>query len=214
MHGCDGRGQRLSEDDFETAFAAWLREEAGVEEPRRIVRRDGTRILVSKFDEGFAPRLFESLTRVPELLDDAVMRRAYDAASGDAGGTRVGAWREAASNVLGALAPGRGLGPAQVAEVQAGVDSVAALLDAALWTAPAPGGKYTPLPAEVAAMAEALAKLEGPSSMFTRHYGTFRGARVENHCPGAHAARALLAQAWNLCTGLALPDTPEPLATE
>jgi hypothetical protein len=37
--------------------------------------------------------------------------------------------------------------------------------------------------------------------LFTRHYGTFEGYAVENHCPGASYARTMLAQAWRACTG-------------
>ena len=50
------------------------------------------------------------------------------------------------------------------------------------------------------AYAEALARMDDDSSIFTRYYGDFEGRRVENHCPGARVARRLIAQAWGICT--------------
>ena len=46
----------------------WLREVAGIAEPRRVVRRSPTAILVAKFDEGFAARLHETIDHLPEMF--------------------------------------------------------------------------------------------------------------------------------------------------
>jgi len=199
-------------DDFDEAFAAWLRDEAGIAEPRRVVRRGAARIVVSKFEEGFAARLQDSVSRVPELLQGRAIEDAYsEQAALEQGATRVTAWQAAALGVVRSLASERELSVEEVAEIAAGVDSVAALLDSILWTGPTPGDGYQAGASEQGAMGDALARMDADTGKFTRYYGTFRGARVENYCPGSQVARALLAQAWRCCTGQPLPGAPPPI---
>lgn len=197
----------MSNEDFEARFAAWLRDEAGVDEPRRVVRVGSASILVSKFDEGFAARLHETIAGLPELFEEAGMRRLYAEVAGESpGATRVACWHDTARRVLAnAVADGR-LSGEDRAEVLAGIDSVAALLDSLLWTGPLVDGEFEPGPGELDAYREALARMDSANSLFTRFYGTFEGTPVVNHCPGAQFARRLVAQAWSLCTG-----TPPPL---
>jgi hypothetical protein len=180
----------------EQQFAAWLRTR-GIETPRRIVRASESVILVSKFEPGFAARLLDAVDRVPEIFDVDVVRLGYLARDGE---PRVEAWRLAVAALLDELGPPRGLDRDQLAEIRAGTDSVAALLDSALWTSPAVGDGWAPSAAERDAYADALARMDDDSSIFTRYYGDFDGRRVENHCPGAQVARRLIAQAWDICT--------------
>ena len=179
-------------------FADWLASR-GIEGSRRLVRESADVVLVSKFEPGFAARLHEALDRVPELFDAAGVRRRYsEVAEGEA---RVEAWRLAVVSLLAELGTARGLDRDQLSEIQAGVDSVAALLDSVLWTAPGGGGEWSPSEAECEARAEALARMDDDSSIFSRYYGEFEGRRVENHCPGAQVARRLFEQAWAVTTG-------------
>ena len=196
----------------EAALAHWL-ESRGIEGSRRIARQSGDAILVSKFEPGFAARLYEALDRVPELFDEAEVRRRYAELPPET--NRVEAWRLAVNALLAELGPARGLDPDQLAEIRAGTDSVAALLDSCLWTAPAVASSWQPSTAEREAYTDALARIDLPSpasaaetsaqevregsgvrAIFTRYYGDFEGKRVENHCPGAPVARRLFAQAW------------------
>lgn len=181
-------------------FAEWIAG-LGVDGHRRLVRAQGGRLLVSKFEEGFAARLYVALERVPELTDGASARERYATAAVDYGRGRVALWRETVDALLRELAPERGLDERQLAEIRAGTDSVAALLDSVLWSGPVTGQAWAPGPGEVAAYEEALARMDADDGIFSRYYGTFEGARVENHCPGAPVARALFVQAWETVTG-------------
>ncbi len=189
------------------SFAAWLRDEAGVTEPRRIVRRDAERILVSKFEAGFAARLHESLARMPELFDRIHTSAAYQRfAATHPDSPRVAAWHETMRTLLDALALERGLTGSQAAEVLAGIDSVAALLDSVLWSTPTAGNReYSPLPGEESAYTDALHQMDATPGIFTRVYGVYDGALVENHCPGAPFARTLLDNAWTIVTARSTP---------
>lgn len=180
----------------EQQFAAWL-QTRGIETPRRIVRASESVILVSKFEPGFAARLLDAVDCIPELFDAEVIRRGYLARPGE---PRVEAWRLSVAALLDQLGPPRGLDRDQLAEIRAGTDSVAALLDSALWSGPTVGDDWAPSAAELDAYADALARMDDDSSIFTRYYGDFDGRRVENHCPGAQVARRLIAQAWAICT--------------
>ena len=93
----------------------------------------------------------------------------------------------------------------QRAEVEAGVDSVAALMSAVLWTSPAMTGSYTPHDSERTAFLETLERMDAENGLFTRYYGTFDGRRVVNYCPGSRIARKLLDQAWRITTGTEPP---------
>lgn len=196
----------------EDAFAGWIAGIVGTEQ-RRIVRRVRRRILVSKFEEGFAPRLLERLAGLDALTDLNQVEAAFAAwCVKEPDTSRVAAWRQALLGLLDAAAAERGFSPVEIAEVRVGIDSVAALLDTVLWSSPAVGGSFTPRPGEVAAYRDALAQMEATPGIFTRIYGSFEGARVENHCPGAMVARRLLAQGWQICTGTAPPTYPLPLS--
>jgi hypothetical protein len=192
---------------LERRLNAWLRAEVGVETPRRVVREEPGRILVSKFAAGFAQRLHRTLERLPRLFEVetvAAVYRRLAAARPEAG--RVATWRAAALAVLDEGAGPAALTAVQRAEVRAGIDSVAAVLETVLWSGPRAGDTgYRPLPGEVAAYRDALTRAERAQDLFTRVYGTFEGAAVVNYCPGAPYARALLAQAWTVCTGTAPP---------
>ncbi|MBA4181401.1 MAG: hypothetical protein C0506_12490 [Anaerolinea sp.] len=193
----------MTEAEFEARFGDWLRLEAGVDEPRRVVRRGPGAILVSKFDEGFAGRLLETIAALPEVFEDAVVGRAYDIVAIEMpGATRVSCWHEAVRRILASAVDAGRLTADERAAVLAGVDSVAALLDSVLWTGPIVGGEFSPAQGEVDAYREARARMDLTNGLFTRFYGTFEGLPVVNHCPGAQLARRLTAQAWTLCTGL------------
>lgn len=180
----------------------WLRDAAGIAEPRRVVRRSPTAILVSKFDEGFAARLHETIDRLPEMFDDAlVAERFAELAANEPDRLRAENWRLAVNSILGDGAAREGLHPGAVAEVRAGVDSVAALVDSILWTSPVAGRPHVPEPSEVEAYDETRARMDAERGLFTRYYGSFEGVPVENHCPGSQVARRLFAQAWAICAG-------------
>ncbi len=184
-------------DEAEHArFERWLLDR-GITEPRRVSRESADVILVSKFEPGFAARLHEAIDRLPELFDAI---RIHDRYAAKRGLSRVEAWRVSVAEMLSEFGPGRGLDHDQLAEIRAGTDSVAALLDSALWSGPTVGDGWRPSAAEERAYAEALARMDDDSSIFTRYYGDFEGRRVENHCPGARVARRLIAQAWGICT--------------
>ncbi len=178
----------------------WLRDVAGIAEPRRVVRRSPSAILVSKFDEGFAARLHETIDRLPEMFDDALLAARFDElAAREPERQRVETWRLAVSDVLGGAAAREGLHTDAVAEVQAGIDSVAALLDSILWTSPLAGSAHSPEPSELEAYNDIRARMDAEPGIFTRYYGSFEGVPVENHCPGSQVARRLFAQAWAIC---------------
>lgn len=191
----------VDDDAFEERLRSWLQESAGVNDWRRVVRVGPSSILVSKFEEGFAARLMDNVDRLSEIFDTERVAMSCSLVAADQPAiTRVDAWRLALTAVLRGACKARGIAPEQRAEVQAGIDSVAALVDSILWTGPAARDPYTPGPGEAAAHAEALERMNAENGMFTRSYGTFEGLPVMNHCPGAAIARRLFAQAWAICT--------------
>jgi hypothetical protein len=189
--------------DFDERLQEWLGGLPGVTEPRRVVRRDAGRVLVSKFEAGFAAHLHDVLDRLPELFETPVVAVACAArASAYPAGTRVNTWRTAIDEMLTALAAERGISARDVTDVRGGLDSVAALLDSILWSAPLAGDRaYVPAPGELDAYNDALRRMEGDANIFTRLYGTFEGANVVNYCPAATFGRVLFVQAWDICTG-------------
>jgi len=194
--------------DQERRFGDWLHEH-GIEGRRRVVRATAEGILVSKFEPGFAAHLHDVLDRVAQLLDAAAVAAHYRALAGaDAGSARVATWHQAAVALLARATETGIVSKDEAAEVEAGVDSVAALLDSVLWSGPACGADWMPSAAEQTAFAEALERMDDANSLFTRHYGDFEGAPVENHCPGARVARRLLEQAWTICTAATEAATP------
>lgn len=190
-------------------FHRWLREQ-GIDEFRRVVRATPGAILVSKFPEGFAAHLHESIDRLDQLFDDeAVARDAAAIGGAEPTTARVQCWHRAVLGILQRAVEAGTVTARERAEVEAGVDSVAALLDTALWSGPAWGDAgWQTSAAEVTAFEDVLARMDESDGLFTRYYGTFEGAPVENHCPGVVVARRLLEQAWKICTGLEVPVRP------
>jgi hypothetical protein len=188
----------------------WLQQDVGAEEPRRVVSRSDDRVLVSKFAAGFAEQLRESLDRRSDIFDRDAVSEAYARQTALLPGmSRVEAWRLALSGMLADIDGPRPLSAVQQAEVQAGVDSVAAVLASILWSAPAAGDPFQPQPGEREAYRDALTHLSSAAGPFTRRYGVFDGAQVVNHCPGAPYARGLLALGWCVCTGTEPPAPAE-----
>jgi hypothetical protein len=189
------------------AFEQWLRS-IGVDSPRRVARESPRSIVVSKFGPGFAAHLHDVLDRLSGVFDGAAVGSGYELlATGQPAASRVATWHRATLELLAEAAAAGRVDAAERAEVEAGLDSVAALLDAVLWSAPTCGEAWQPGDSEREAFADALARMDDSNSLFTRYYGDFEGRPVENHCPGASAARLLLQQAWEVC---AAPIAPRP----
>lgn len=193
---------RAMDDGFEQRLQQWMSGLLGVTEPRRVVRSDEQRVLVSKFGDGFAAHLHDILDHVPELFDADCVAESYAALAGrNPQLPRAVAWRAAIDRLLAGLAQERGLTEDDVTSVRGGLDSVAALLDAVLWSSPVAGdGDYQPLPGEVDAYHDVIARMDGEAPIFTRVYGEFEGAHVVNYCPAAPFGRRLFLQAWSICT--------------
>ena len=190
-----------SETAFEVEFQAWLATLGEPGEGRRLVRTGAREILVSKLEPDVLARVQQTLLGLSELLAPAAVRERYDAiAAATPGIQRVTAWRLAIRELLA----GTDLSPAARNEAEAGTDSVAALLDTVLWSAPVANVPFTPAEAERQAYDDARARMGGDAPIFTRYYGEFAGLPVMNHCPGAPIARKLLAEGWALCSGEAL----------
>ncbi|MSP21841.1 MAG: hypothetical protein EXR66_02295 [Dehalococcoidia bacterium] len=188
---------------FEARLRDWLRTDAGVTDWRRLSRLDEDTALVSKFEEGFAPRLHALLDALPDILDEGAVLAAYaSAASGSPAGTsRVEAWDHALRGLLRDACARLGITEVddQQAFVRVGVDSVRAILESILWTAPAIDEPYAPADGERAAYLDVVRAFAG-RDFFTRTYGQFDDRLVQNHCPGAAYARVMLVQAWRVCT--------------
>ncbi len=187
-------------DEHPEELNAWLRE-AGIEGPRRIVRTSESVVLVSKFGPGFAQQLLARLETLPQLFDARWTRTAYaNLASLMPAETRVKTWHRAVLGLLADCATQQQLDTVQIAEVEAGIDSVAALLDSVLFTGPLAGSTEPVSEAERLAYGEALERLDRESGLFTRHCGVFEGRQVVNHCPGSRFARELFQQGWAICS--------------
>jgi len=196
----------------DAVLSAWLREEVSLEEFRRVVRENETTIVISKFEPGFAPDLFATVDVLPELFDDALVTAEYErmAAEHQARGEaplRTAVWREASESLLERLGEARGIDAHQRMYVLPGIESVQAVLDAILWSAPVIGRDWAPNGSEREAFREFDPNgTRGPSTasgrdIFTRYYGSLGGRGVESYCPGAQFARLLVAQGWRVCTG-------------
>ncbi|MEX1023167.1 MAG: hypothetical protein WD058_08455 [Dehalococcoidia bacterium] len=194
-------------DGFERELREWLRDAAGVEEPRRVARVAEGEVLLSKFEPGFAARLHDLLDRVPELFDSATVAANYDvtARALPADTPRVDAWHASMHAALAAAGARMDIEDVRLAEVRTGIDSVRAVLEAVLWSGPAVGDDYAPRSGEVEAYRDGLAALADERDIFTRYYGEFDGRAVRNHCPGAAFARRMLSQGWRAITA-----TPPP----
>ncbi len=192
---------------IEGRMQRWLEHERGIPERRRLAHADHARLLVSRFETGFAAKVGEVLMRVG-LLDDGedLIVAAYDTRAGlEPGSLRVDVWCAATSEVARDRAQALGLGEEDADLLVAGIESVAAVLNAVLWSGPLAGEAYVPEGSEGDAYREALIGADPASGLFTRQYGTFEGRAVVSHCPGAPYARVLLAAAWRACTGTAPP---------
>ncbi len=204
---------------LELRLNRWLREELGIEEPRRVVRASSERILVSKVAPQFALDLFQLVELTPELFEEGRVVEACEALARDSepGTARSENWRAALHTLLRDIGTLRGIPDERLAEIRVGIDSVFAVLESVLWTHPALSDRYVPDAGELAAYRECVSRFDRDHGLFTRSYGYFEGRRVENHCPGAALARTLLAHAWRACTGTAAPRvSPDsaPAATE
>jgi hypothetical protein len=198
---------RLQVPDVEADVVAWMHDELGVEEYRRVVRVTDQEILVSKFEPGFAAGLHDLLDRLPELFDEATVVANYRkiATVLPADTPRVDAWHGAMHRALAQAGVRLEIDDMRLAEVRTGIDSVRAVMDAVLWTGPAVSDAYKPRSGEVQAYRDGLALLADDRDIFTRYYGDFADRPVRNHCPGSAFARRMLAHAWLACT-----DTPPP----
>lgn len=190
----------------EDRLRRWLASEHGIADPRRLAREDQDSMLVSKFPPGFISRVGETVERLDLLADpDHLATATADRARRFPREPRVEGWRAAACDLVRERAADRGLTEEDAELVTAGIESVAALMHAVLWSEPLAGDPYEPADAERDAWRDALVRTEGAGDIFTRHYGAFEGRAVVAHCPGAPYARALLESAWRACTG-----TPPP----
>jgi hypothetical protein len=189
----------------DSALRAWLRSEVGLAEYRRVVREGDSAIVISKFEPGFSQDLFATVDLLPELFDAGVVGAEYERlaeahqALGEAP-MRTAVWREASEAELNRLCAQRGIDEQRLMFVLPGIESVQAVMDSILWTAPLVGGDYEPAAGEVEAFRE-FQDAQDERSLFTRYYGELDGKRVENYCPGAPFGRRLVAQAWAICTG-------------
>jgi hypothetical protein len=192
----------ISIDDFRR----WLRDVAGVGEWRRIVRDDGERLLVSKFEEGFAAGVHDLIAQVPELLDEPAVRDAYEQEATAATGTsRVDAWHRGLHAMLRAAGERHSIPNVRQAELRTGIDSVYAILQTLLWTDPQVGQPYQTRASERSAYHEVIESMDKDHDMFTRVYGWYETRQVVNHCPGAPFARVMLEQGWRVSSGEDVP---------
>ncbi|MCY3881387.1 MAG: hypothetical protein OXG61_04635 [Chloroflexi bacterium] len=191
----------------EDRLRRWLASEHGTAGPRRLAREDDDRLLVSKFPPGFIARVSEAVERLGILADpDPLAAATASRASHHPRESRVENWRAAACDLVRERADECGLTDEDAELVTTGIESVAALMQAVLWSGPVVGDLYEPAEAERDAYRDALARTDASGDIFTRHYGAFEGRAVVAHCPGAPYARALLESAWRACTG-----TPPPV---
>jgi hypothetical protein len=186
------------------ALRSWLHDEVGLAEYRRIVRQSEEAIVISKFEPGFSQELFALVDLLPELFDDAVVAAEYARvrlACLRAGESpqRTAVWRKASEAVLDRLCAERGIDARRRMVVLPGIESVQAVIDSILWSAPSIADCYEPHRGEIEAYSEFESGV-GERDLFTRYYGHLDGRRVENYCPGAPFGRRLVAQAWRICT--------------
>ncbi len=193
-------GRPADEAALEQRLQLWLREERGIEGPRRVVRVWDDRILVTKVPAGFAAELLATAHNLPALDDLRALQDAYaEAVQSESGANCVRTWRSAIDRLLLS-----GLGPEMVElfeDIVIGIESVEAMLDTIFWSAPINESAHAPLPGEVEAYRDLVERLEGNQDLFTRRYGVFEGREVVNYCPAAPLARTILANGWAVITG-------------
>lgn len=157
--------------------------------------------MISKFEAGFAARLHEALALLPELFDlDVVSAEYARLAALDPTATRAATWHQAITRLLATLSDARSITRTQQAEIRAGIDSLAGLLDALLWSSPTVSDTRGASPEEAEALADVVARMDADPGIFTRYFGAFDGRPVVNYCPGAPFARLFLQQGWTICT--------------
>jgi len=196
---------------FERRLLAWLHEDLGIPDARRIARLDEDEVLISKTDAGLAPALHALMDRLPELIDEASVLEAYryEVAEASPGTSRLECWDRAMRGLVRRVCDERGIGDDGQMLVRVGIDSVRAVMESVLWTVPTVDDvAYEVHRAERAAYLDATRKMAG-HDLFTRHYGVFEGRGVLNHCPGSAYARLIAAQAWRVCTGEPPPEASE-----
>ena len=191
---------------IEDRLRRWLASEHGIADPRRLARADRDTLLLSKFPPGFISRVGETLEKL-ELLaaSDPLAAACAERARRFPRESRVEGWRAAACDLVHERAAARGLTAEDAELVTAGIESVAAVMGAVLWSDPLAGEPFEPAAGERDAWRDALSRAEGSGDLFTRHYGAFEGRAVVAHCPGAPYARAMLESAWRACTGTLPP---------
>lgn len=188
----------------DAALAAHVRDALGIAAPRRVVRADADVVVLSKLQPGETQTLFAAVEALPELFDAAAVGVEYGrvvAAYRERGEAplRTTAWREAVESLLDRLGAERGIDAAARRLLAPGLDSVQAVLDAVLWSAPTVDSDAPASAGERAALADVLEADD--HDLFRRYYGSVDGRRVESYCPGAPFARRLLAQAFAVCGG-------------
>lgn len=190
----------------EDRLRRWLVNEHGIVDSRRIVREDDNGVLVSKFPSDFMGRVGAMVERLDLFSkNDPLAIVTAEQACRHPTQSRVENWRAAVCDLICSRAESQGLSTADAELVTVGVDSVAAVMRAILWSDPVAGETYAPGPAELDAWRDAIARTNRAGDLFTRHYGFFEGKAVSAHCPGAPYARAFMESAWRCCTG-----TPPP----
>lgn len=195
-----------ADDDpaFERRLLAWLKDDVGIPDERRVSRLDEDTVLVSKTEPGLAADLHQLMEHLPELVSESAVLAAYalETARADAGTSCLEVWDRSMRALLGEASETRGVADEErQAQIRVGLDSVRAVMESVLWTNPRiDDADYAPAAAERAAYLDATRRLAG-HDFFTRYYGAFEGRPVLNHCPGAAYARVMAAQAWLACTG-------------
>ena len=198
--------RRDLEPAFEAELLAWLRNDVGFLEFRRVARVTTDEVQLSKFEPGFLKYLFEVMTYFPELFDEDAVRDAYarEATTAAPDAPRVATWAAASHRLLHEAGERHGIPDAPLHEIRVGIDSVEAILDSILLSRPRVGDEYVPEARDVALYREMLASLRD-DQVFERYYGTFRGRAVRDYCPAITYAHQMIAGAWRACTGTRPP---------
>jgi len=203
MHDAEPRNL---EPAFEAELLAWLRDDVGFLEFRRVARITADEVQLSKFEPGFLKYLFEVMTYFPDLFDDDAVCEAYsrEATTAAPDALRVATWAAASHRLLREAGERHGIPDAPLHEIRVGIDSVQAILESVLLSRPRVGDEYVPGARDIARYREMLASLRD-DQVFERYYGTFRGRAVRDYCPAVTYAYQMIAGAWRASTG-----TPPP----
>ncbi|MBH77886.1 MAG: hypothetical protein CL897_06635 [Dehalococcoidia bacterium] len=184
----------------------WLVNEHGIVDVRRIVREDDNGFLLSKVPSDLIGRVGVMVERLALFSkDDPIAIATADQAYRYPNRSRVDNWRAAVCDLIRKRAQSQGFSSDDADLLTVGVESVAAVMRAVLWSDPVEGEICAPSSAEIDAWRDVLGRTDRAGDLFTRHYGFFEGKAVSSHCPGAPYARAFMESAWRCCTG-----TPPP----